>query len=166
VASRLESDFKGDPIARKPARAPRTAGEALESRKAKLALLRRSKTSEREFARWMVAHDGADTRMKGLTTSTGRIGHITAIRADTLSASFLGENKNEKLNATIAKYWQLICDKAIEFGKSPILHMEPSNAKTYKVAGKPLPDLYVIDRSTLEYLLDCKRRIESLDIHA
>ena len=154
------SDFKGDPIARKPARGSRTAAEASESRKAKLALLRRAKNSEREFARWMVAHDGPDPKYRHLTSSTGRIGQVTGLRADTLSRTFLGEEKNMKLNATLAGYWQLINEKAIEFRKSPILHWSPSNAASYKVSGKPLPDLYIIDRTTLQYLLDCRRRVE------
>lgn len=159
--SKLLSDFRGKPIS-KPSTKP-SEKSTDESRRAKLALLRRSKTSEREFARWMVKHDGADTRMSGLTTSTGRIGHVTNIRADTLSKTFLGENKNERLNAKLARYWQLICEKSIEWGKSPILHLEPPNAKDYPVARKPLPDLYILDRTTLEYLLACKRRVEESD---
>lgn len=157
--SRLLSDFKGGPM-RKPSQQSKEKSTSATSRKEKLALLRRSKTSEREFARWMVKHDGPDTRMRGLTTSTGRIGHVTGIRADTLSATFIGENKNARLNATLAKFWQLICEKGLEWVKHPVLHWEPSNAKDYPVNGKPLPDLYIIDGTTFEYLLDCKRRAE------
>lgn len=138
---------------RKPSQQSKEKSTSATSRKEKLALLRRSKTSEREFARWMVKHDGPDTRMRGLTTSTGRIGHVTGIRADTLSRSFIGENKDMKLSATLARFWKLINEKAAEFGKEPIIHWHPSNSYEHKVNGKPLPDLYIIRQDTLGELL-------------
>lgn len=143
----LLSDFKGDP-AGKPKKA-----QAVESVKAKRALLRRAKRSERDFARWLITNDAPDDRYRNLTSSTGRIGHINQMRADCLSLHFLGENKNEKLPATIGKYWALINEKALEWGKSAILHWEPSNGGDFRVAGKKLPDLYIITGDRLAELL-------------
>lgn len=147
----LLSDFSGKPI--KPRGVKPTSTESAEVLRAKRALLRRAKVSERDFAKWLIKHDGPDPKYRGLTTSTGRIGHITNIRADCLSMSYLGENKNAKLPAGIAGFWQLINEKAIEWGKDPILRWEPSNASDYKVAGKPLPDLHIITESRHSELL-------------
>lgn len=124
-----------------------------ETVRSKRALLRRAKGSEREFARWLQTHDGPDHKYDHLTTSTGRIGQLTGLQADTVSRSFLGENKQVKVPATLAKWWQLICTKSDEWGKSPILHWEPSNGSLYKVNGRPLPHMYIIDRDRLEELL-------------
>lgn len=139
----------------------RTNEEVEKSVKDKRALLRRSKRSEREFARWLQLHDGPDHAYDRLTTSTGRIGHINQMRADTVSLHWLGENKNEKLPAGLAKYWQLICDKSIEWRKSPILHWEPSNAADYLVAGKRLPDLYIVSGDRLAELLAKEKAYDS-----
>lgn len=133
------SDFAGRPLRKAT---PKTAdAEAL---KEKRALLRRAKRSERDFAKWLIEHDGPDPRYRHMTTSTGRIGHINQIRADCLSITYLGENKNEKVPARLAGWWQLICEKAIEWGKEPVLRWQPPNGSEFKVAGKPLPEFHLI----------------------
>jgi hypothetical protein len=136
------SDFAGRPLAPRGVKAASDSPE--EVKRAKRALLRRAKRSERDFAKWLILHDGPDPKYKHMTTSTGRIGHINQIRADCLSMTYLGENKNEKVPAKLAGWWQLICEKAIEWGKDPVLRWEAPNASDYKVAGKPLPDMHII----------------------
>lgn len=133
---------------------PDSPPEAVRSKKS---LLRRAKRSEREASRWLQVHDGPDPRYRNLTTSTGRIGHLTGLQADSVSKSYLDEHKNVKVPATLAKWWQQICSKAIEWGKNPILTWEPSNAADYRVAGKPLPDLHVITADRHAELLDKER---------
>jgi hypothetical protein len=150
----LLSDFAGRAIVPK-VKKPTSS----ESYREKHRILRRSKDSERKFAKWLVEHDGPDPRLHGtLTTSTGRVGHITNIRADCLSRSFLGENKNVILPATLGKWWQLICEKAIEWHKDPVLHWEPPNKDKFPVAGRPLPDLYILNESRYARLLECERK--------
>lgn len=148
----LISDFAGRPLKPKP---ERTADE--EALRAKRSLLRRAKRSERDFAKWLIAHDGPDPRYKHMTTSTGRIGHINQIRADCLSMTYLGENKNEKVPKRLAEWWQLICEKAIEWGKEPVLRWEPPNGADYKVAGKPLPEMHIISAARHAELLRKER---------
>lgn len=128
-----------------------------ESVRSKKSLLRRAKRSERENARWLQTHDGPDHRYDNLTTSTGRIGHLTGLQADSVSRSYLSENKNVKVPATLAKWWQQIASKAIEWGKNPIITWEPSNGADYRVAGKPLPHLHIITPERHRELLEKER---------
>jgi hypothetical protein len=109
-------------------------------------LLRRAKRSERDFAKWLVKHNGPDgdpTHMS-IMTSTGRVGHVTNIQADCLSRSYMGENKNEILPAKFAKYWQKICQVASQWSKEPVLRMDAADPKKYMVNGKPLPVVHLI----------------------
>lgn len=98
-----------------------------EQKKSKQALLRRSKTAEREFARWLTTEDGFDPRYRNLTTSTGRIGQITGIQADILSVHYIGEAKNEKFPLKWLRYWHKIVSKGTEWKKDPILLILPPN---------------------------------------
>jgi hypothetical protein len=121
---------------------------------AKRSLLRRAKRSERDFAKWLLANDAPDPKYKHLTTSTGRIGHIYALRADCLSLHYLGENKNEIVPKKWLEYWALINEKADDFGKVAILRFEPSNKS---VVSKTLPDMHVITPTRHAALLEKER---------
>lgn len=74
---------------------------------------------------------------------------------------YLAEVKNVKMNATIAGWWQQICEKAIEWGKDPILMWEASNASEYKVRGKNLPVLHIITAERHEELLRKERQYDA-----
>lgn len=148
------SDFAGRPL-EQPVKA--TDNEEVARKRA---LLRRSKRSERDLAKWQQEHDGPDPRYRGLVTSTGRIGHVTNIRADTLSRSYLGENKNEVVPVKWLRYWALICEKATEWGKEPLLRFEPSNRGA---VDRKLPDMHMI---TPERHAELLRKERWYDEHA
>ena len=156
----LLSDFAGRPT--KP-RGPRaTSSEPDEVLRAKRSLLRRAKVSERDFAKWVIKHDGPDPRYRHLTSSTGRIGQISGLQADAVSKHYLVECKNVIVPATLAKWWQQICSKAVEWGKEPIIMWDPPNGADYKVAGKPLPVFHIITAERHAELLDFEWKYEDL----
>jgi len=142
--SKMLSDSFGKPLTEKEVKPD------AERTKSKRALLRRSKTAEREFARWLTERDGRDERLKGLTSSTGRIGHVTGIQADILSKSYLGEAKNEKFPLKWLRYWHKIVQKATEWGKDPILMILPPNRAE---VDPRLPALHIITPDRHEELL-------------
>lgn len=170
----MEFDFLGRP---RPRGVKALSTDAAEVSRARKSLLRRAKTAEREFARWVIQHDGPDPRYQGLTTSTGRVGHVTALQFDILTKSYAGEAKNAKLptglarawadvnsrsfagevimplSVSVARIWQQIAQVGLEWRKEPLLLWKPSNADKFKVAGKPLPDLHVIRESRHTELL-------------
>lgn len=159
MASTLLSDPFGRPLVTK-GRGPRPINNSPEEiRRAKRALLERAKRSERDFATWLVRHNGPERENASALaiTSTGRIGHITGIQADNVSRSYLGENKNERPPVTLAKYWQKICQRAIDWHKDPVLRWDPPNAADYPVAGKPLPDMHIITVERHGELLEKER---------
>lgn len=117
---------------------------------------RRSKNSERNIAKRMVAVDGADPNYAKIATSTGRIGHITNIRADAISLTYLTENKNRKLPAWLTAAWLLINQRAEDFGKNALLHLDPPNMpRDYPLNGeiKKLDTMAVITQSRHESLI-------------
>lgn len=145
------SDFAGRPL--KP-RGPRPVNDSpVEVLRAKRSLLRRAKNSERGFAKWLIEHDGPDPKYKHLTSSTGRIGHVTGLQADAVSIHYLAECKNVKVPATLAKWWQQIVVKGNDWHKDPILMWQPSNADEHRVYGKPLPDMHILTESRHAELL-------------
>lgn len=154
----LLSDFAGRPPKPRGVRATSTA--PAEVLRAKRSLLRRAKVSERDFAKWLMKYDGPDPRYAHLTSSTGRIGQISGLQADAVSEHYLAECKNVIVPTTLAKWWQQICDKAVQWGKDPILMWEPPNGADFKVAGKPLPDMHIITAARHAELLDYERRCQ------
>lgn len=91
-------------------------------------LRRRAKDSERGIAKRMSAVDGPDPAFKNIASSTGRIGHISGIRVDAVSRSYVTENKNRKVPTWMIDAWVLINQRAIDFNKNALLHVEPPNA--------------------------------------
>lgn len=75
----------------------------------------------------------------------------------------MDEHKNVKVPATLAKWWQQICSKAIEWQKEPILTWDPPNGSDYKVAGKPLPTMHIITEDRHAELLRKERLLDGLD---
>lgn len=90
-------------------------------------LRRRAKDSERGIAKRMLAADGPDPAFKNIASSTGRIGHISGIRVDAVSAHYVTENKNRKMPTWAIDAWVLINQRAIDFNKNALLHVEPPN---------------------------------------
>lgn len=75
----------------------------------------------------MLVVDGPDPAFKNIATSTGRIGHISGIRVDAVSKSYVTENKNRKVPTWMIDAWVLINQRAIDFNKNALLHVEPPN---------------------------------------
>lgn len=97
---------------------------------------RRAKKSEREIARSMLDADGPDPNFARIASSTGRIGHITGIRVDAVSKNYFTENKNRKVPTWMTAAWLLINQRARDFDKHALLHVEPPNmAKDYVLNG-------------------------------
>ena len=128
-------------------------------------LMRRSKTSERNIAKRMVAIDGPDPAFQHIATSTGRIGHITNIRVDAISKHYVTENKNRVLPAWLNDAWLLINQRAEDFNKHALLHLDPPNMpKTMPINGqqKKLDSMAVITQTRHEDLIQKERELEEL----
>lgn len=99
-------------------------------------LARRAKNSERNISRRMLEVDGPDPVYRNVTSSTGRVGHITGMQIDAISKNYVIENKNRTMPAWINTAWIQILQRGIDFGKHALLHMEPSNiAKEFPING-------------------------------
>ena len=125
-------------------------------------LRRRYNTSERNIGKRMLEADGADPVFKNIATSTGRIGHITNIRADTVSKNYIVENKNRTIPKWIIDAWILILQKAEDFQKHALLHLEPPNLpKEFPINGvkKKTDTMAVIQQSRHESLIVSERHL-------
>ena len=119
-------------------------------------LIRRAKNSEREISRRMQAIDGPDPLYKNVASSTGRVGHITGMQIDSISKGDVIENKNRTMPAWINKAWIQILQRAEDFGKNALLHIEPSNiAREFPVNGvkKRTPNMAIISQERHEDLI-------------
>lgn len=131
----------------------------------KRSLTRRSKNSERSIAKRMTEVDGPDLNYAKIATPTGRIGHITNIRADAISRTYLTENKNRILPGWIIKAWLLINQRAIDFEKHPLLHLDPPNMpRDFKLNGQmhKLETLAVITQGRHEELIVRERELDEV----
>lgn len=131
------------------------------------ALGRRSKNSERSIAKRMTAIDGADPQYAKIATSTGRIGHITNIRADAISRTYLTENKNRKLPAWFTAAWLLINQRAEDFGKNALLHLDPPNMpKEFPLNGtiRKLDTMAVITQTRHEHLIVTEKNLSEIKV--
>jgi hypothetical protein len=99
-------------------------------------LARRAKQSERDIGKRMLDADGPDPMFSKIASSTGRVGHITALRFDTVSRTYATENKNRKMPTWLIQAWVLIQQRAHDFNKNALLHIEPPNMpKEFTVNG-------------------------------
>jgi hypothetical protein len=119
--------------------------------------LRRSKQSERDLGHWLLEHDGPDLRLKGLTTSTGRVGHLTHLRFDVISNTYAAENKQVKVPAQLAKWWLQITSIANQQGKDALLRIEPTNDP---IGQHKIPDLHIITEERHAQLLDLEQSLK------
>jgi len=90
-------------------------------------LMRRSKNSERNIARRMKDIDGEDPAWSKISSSTGRVGHLTGLQFDAISRRYVIENKNRLLPLWLIKAWVQILQKGADFDKHALLHLEPPN---------------------------------------
>jgi len=136
--------------------------ETLENRRVR----RRWKNSEREIARKMLAVDGPDPMFKNITSSTSRTGHISSMRVDAVTKNFVIENKNKALPKWVIDAWILIQQRARDFNKHALLHMDPPNLpkdcvlngvkyklETMAIITEPRHEDLIVAESTLYKLL-------------
>lgn len=131
-------------------------------------LRRRAKDSERGIARRMQDVDGPDPAFRNIASSTGRIGHITGMRIDAISRSYVTENKNRKMPSWLIAAWVLINQRAVDFNKNALLHVDPPNMpKEFVIQGgkRKLDTLAIISQTRHEELIHNEKVLQGL-LHA
>jgi hypothetical protein len=126
---------------------------------------RRAKDSERSIAKRMVAADGEDPNFAKIASSTGRIGHITSLRVDTVSRNYFVENKNRVLPKWLIEAWLLINQRAGDFDKHALLHLEPPNLpRDYTANGikRKLDTMALITQGRHESLIVSERQLHGV----
>lgn len=144
----------------KPRRTP-TKGVAGEAKR----IRRRAKDSERDIAKRMLVADGADPAFRNITSSTGRVGFITGMRIDAVSKTYVTENKNRKMPTWLITAWVLLNQRAVDFNKNALLHIDPPNMpKTFVINGvtKKLDTLAIITQERHEQLIEAERELRAL----
>lgn len=128
---------------------------------------RRWKTRERDAVRSMTAIDGHDPVYRNVASSTGKVGHITGMQIDGISRNYVIEVKNRTLPIWINKAWIQIQQRAVDFGKHALLHMEPSNiAREFPVGGlkRKTENMAIVTQSRHESLIVSERALEDIRI--
>jgi hypothetical protein len=115
--------------------------------------LRRAKQRERDSGRWLLDHDGADPRWAGITSSTGRVGHINQLQFDVVSRHYAGEVKNVKAPALLNKWWRQITEIALVQGKDPLIIWYPTNEVNVLGVPKKTKPFHIITEERHEQLL-------------
>ena len=106
-------------------------------RKNDSSIRRRWKNSERTLAKSMVEADGEDPLYRGIASSTGRVGFVTGMRFDTVSRTYVNEDKNRPLPKWLIDAWILIQQRSIDLKKNALLHIRPPNMPaTIKLNGE------------------------------
>lgn len=129
---------------------------------------RRAIGSERNIATRMTKVDGPDPAYAHIATKTGRIGHINNIRVDAVSKTYVTENKNRTLPLWLIHAWILINQRAVDFNKNVLLHIEPSNApKDFVVNGqsRKLDTMAIITQGRHEELIKNEKILKDLETH-
>lgn len=129
------------------------------------ALARRAKKSERTIAKRMLDADGPDPIFQKIATSTGRIGHITGIRIDAISKTYVTENKNRKMPTWLIAAWILINQRGTDFDKNVLLHIEPPNMpREFVVNGEKhkLGTMAIITQERHEALIHHEKALASV----
>lgn len=126
---------------------------------------RRWKGSERGIAKGMLAADGPDPVFKNIASSTSRTGHISGMRVDAVTRTYAIENKNKALPKWIIDAWVLIQQRAHDFDKHALLHLDPPNlSKDYPINGTrvKLDTMAVITQPRHEELIRTERAFNEL----
>jgi hypothetical protein len=124
----------------------------------------RWKTDERETSRLYQEIDGPteNPALKILQTSTGRLGHLNALRVDASSKNYMIEVKRRGLVAWLHKAWVLIQQKGRDFKVEPVLVLcMTDDQNSYEHDGKKYAceDIHGITASRHAYLLECERQL-------
>lgn len=128
-------------------------------------LRRRAKDSERGIARRMSTVDGPDPLFANIASSTGRIGHISGIRVDAVSKNYVTENKNRKMPTWCIEAWVLINQRARDFNKNALLHVDPPNMpRDYQINGLKvkLDTMAIITQTRHEDLIRAEKALDYL----
>jgi hypothetical protein len=128
-------------------------------------LRRRAKDSERDIAKRMVAADGPDPAFRNIASSSGRIGFITGMRVDAISRNYVTENKNRKMPTWLIDAWVLINQRAVDFQKHALLHVDPPNMpRDFVIQGgrRKLDTLAIITQSRHEELILNEKMLNAL----
>lgn len=150
----------GTIVEQKPSTNKPTGGTADAKR-----LRRRAKDSERGIAKRMLSADGPDPSFRNIASSTGRIGHITGMRVDAISKNYVTENKNRKMPSWLLDAWILINQRAFDFNKNALLHVDPPNMpKTFPIQGstQKLDTMAIITQGRHEELIKHERILERI----
>ena len=129
-------------------------------------LRRRAKDSEREIAKRMVAADGPDPSFSKIASSTGRIGHISGLRVDAVSRTYVTENKNRKMPTWLIDAWILLNQRGDDFSKNILLHVDPPNMpRDYRSQGlkKRLDTMAIIKQVRHEELITKEKALGELE---
>jgi hypothetical protein len=129
-------------------------------------LRRRAKDSERGIAKRMVAVDGHDPSFSKIASSTGRIGHISGIRVDAVSRTYVTENKNRKMPTWLIQAWVLILQRSIDFNKNALLHVDPPNMpRDFIIQGRKekTPTMAIIPQPRHEDLIRKEKALAELE---
>lgn len=118
--------------------------------------LRKSKQSERDLGHYLLEHNGPDPNFRLISSSTGRVGHITELQFDVVSFDYAAENKNVKVPKKILGWWDQIVRVARDHGKEPLLRIVPSNDD------KKYPEFHIISSERHADLLDKEARLRDL----
>jgi len=113
--------------------------------------LQRAKQSERDLGHWLTKFDGPDPRLRGIASSTGRVGHITQMQFDVTSKTYAAENKQVRLNQKWLQWWLQILDVARRERKEALLRIDPTNEV------RNIPEMHIITAERHADLLKMER---------
>jgi hypothetical protein len=124
--------------------------------------LRKAKQTERDSGKWLLEHDGPDPAWQTVSSSTGRVGHITQLQFDVVSRQYAGEVKNIIVPAKIFGFWMKIVSIASMHRKNPVLIIAPNNE--YKQTGFPkkAPTMHIITEERHAELLQKEKEFDNI----
>lgn len=128
-------------------------------------LRRRAKDSERDIAKRMLASDGPDPAFRNIASNTGRVGFITGMQIDAVSRNYVTENKNRKMPSWLITAWVLINQRAYDFNKNALLHVDPPNMpRDYPIQGtvQKLDTMAIITQTRHEELIEAEKIRDAL----
>ena len=118
---------------------------------------RRAKERERDSGKWLLLHDGPDPHWQHVSSSTGRIGHITGLMFDTVSLHYACEVKNVKIPTKLLAAWNQINEIAVKHGKDALLTIYPSNPLLKLGVPKRVEAMHIITEARHAELLRKER---------
>jgi hypothetical protein len=124
--------------------------------------LRKSKQAERDSGRWLLDNDGPDPIWQNVSSSTGRVGHITQLQFDVVSRNYAGEVKNIIVPARLFGFWLKIVSIASSHGKNPVLIIVPNNEHKQVGVPKKAPSLHIITEERHAELLRKERLADGI----